>query len=61
MLFDWFRRSPKRFDPAWEAILTQGVWQYQLLNASQQQRVRDVVGHLVARKHWTGGSGFQIS
>ncbi|MEM6329555.1 MAG: zinc-dependent peptidase [Planctomycetota bacterium] len=60
-MFRWFAAERDPFDPAWEGVLERGVWQYPFLDAAARQRVRQVVAHLVARKIWTGGSGFAVT
>lgn len=52
--------APKLSDNA-QAFLQRYVWQYRHLDSAAQQRVDDVVAHMLAERRWTGGSGFQLT
>jgi len=61
-MFNWFRRTdPPLFDPAWRQLLAEGVWQYRHLSEEKQEHLHQVVAGLVARMHWTGGDGFDVT
>ncbi len=55
------RRQPDPFQPEWVGWLEEGVWQYRHLSTAHRERVQRVVAHLAARKHWSGGSGFEVT
>jgi Mlc titration factor MtfA (ptsG expression regulator) len=49
------------FPDAWRAILERDVGAYRLLDADEQQRLRDLVQVFVAEKHWEGAGGLEIT
>lgn len=67
MIFSWLRDERRKewlaqpLEPAWERWLRENVWQFSLLDGSQQQRVRDFVCVLFNEKSWEGGSGFEVT
>src|SRR5690606_4820274 len=42
------------------AILERNVAAYQLLDAAEQQRLRDLVQVFIAEKHWEGAGGLEL-
>lgn len=65
-MFRWLtERRRKRlleapFPAAWTEILERNVAAYRLLDAAEQQRLRDLVQVFVAEKHWEGASGLEL-
>jgi hypothetical protein len=49
------------FPDAWRAILERDVGAYRLLDADEQQRLRDLVQVFVAEKHWEGAGGLEMT
>jgi Mlc titration factor MtfA (ptsG expression regulator) len=48
------------FPAEWTAILERNVAAYKLLDADEQQRLRDLVQVFIAEKHWEGAGGLEL-
>lgn len=65
-MFGWLtERRRKRlletpFPDGWAAILERNVAAYTLLDAGEQQRLRDLVQVFIAEKHWEGCGGLEL-
>ncbi len=66
MIFRWLseRRRARLletpFPEAWTAILASHVHAYSLLDAEEQQQLRDLVQVFIAEKHWEGCGGLEL-
>jgi Mlc titration factor MtfA (ptsG expression regulator) len=49
------------FPAGWETILERNVAVYELLDADQRRRLRDLVQVFVAEKHWEGAGGLELT
>lgn len=49
------------FPPGWREILERDVAAYALLDAAEQQRLRELVQVFVAEKHWEGCAGLELT
>lgn len=49
------------FPAAWTQILDRNVAAYKLLDADEQQRLRDLVQVFIAEKHWEGAGGLELT
>ena len=67
MIFSWLRNRRRRQwlaqpQPSfWDSCLRDNVWQYQYLDESQRQRVRDFVCVLLQEKEWAGGGQMTVT
>lgn len=61
MLSWFFKPSGPPFDDAWRDLLQRNVWHYRALAPGPRERVHEVVGAMVAGKHWEGGSGLVVT
>jgi MtfA peptidase len=67
MIFRWLteRRRARLletpFPPEWTAILESRVKAYALLDAEQQQSLRDLTQVFIAEKHWEGCGGIDLT
>ncbi len=65
-MFGWLtERRRKRlleepFPDTWAAVLDANVAAYGLLDAAEQQRLRDLVQVFIAEKHWEGCGGLEL-
>jgi hypothetical protein len=65
-VFGWLtERRRKRlletpFPAAWTAILERNVAAYNLFDAAEQQRLRDLTQVFIAEKHWEGAGGLVL-
>ena len=66
-MFRWLTERRRKqlleepFPEAWTAILEDNVGAYRLLDADEQQRLRDLVQVFVAEKHWEGCGGLELT
>ena len=66
MIFRWLteRRRARLlaapFPEAWRAVLARNVKVYALLDAEEQQRLRDLVQVFIDEKHWEGCGGLEL-
>lgn len=49
------------FPAAWTQVLERNVAAYKLLDADEQQRLRDLVQVFIAEKHWEGAGGLELT
>src|SRR5580704_9267481 len=49
------------FPDSWKAALERNVAVYRLLDAEDQQRLRDLVQVFIAEKHWEGAGGLELT
>ena len=66
MLFHWLTERRRAhllatpFPDAWRAILARNVRAYGVLDADEQQRLRDLAQVFIAEKHWEGCGGLEL-
>lgn len=61
-MLGWFKKSSRpAFNPAWQPLLAEGVWQYAYLSDPQRQRLHEVVAHLVVEMTWEQGDEIEIT
>lgn len=66
-MFRWLTERRRKhlieapFPEAWTAILERNVGAYELLDADEQHRLRELVQVFVAEKHWEGCGGLELT
>ncbi len=67
MLFSWLKRRRRRrissrpFPDDWESTLVANVYQYSLLTAPEQAKLRDRLRIFVVEKNWEGCGGLEMT